>query len=244
MPRRLLNSKIWTNEKVGSLPFGGRLLFIALITHADDDGRLKGSPRYLKALCFPYDDIEIDDVSLWLNMLSALGLVQPYSVNGNVFLCLTGWNEHQSIRKDRYAPSTLPSPTDNQLTTKEQPTDNQLTTTVPLNISKDNIIESNIIKGVVKGENPPKPPHSLRGKNKMKFEGVVFLTPEEHEKLTQEFGETGVGERIKALALYIQSTGKKYKSHYATILNWERMKKTKSPKLGPAGRAFFGEGEK
>jgi len=45
---------------------------------------------------------------------------------------------------------------------------------------------------------------------------------EEFEKLKTQFGEKGTNERIENLSQYIASKGKKYKSHYATILTWER----------------------
>lgn len=55
------------------------------------------------------------------------------------------------------------------------------------------------------------------------YSGCVRLSKEEYQKLAGKFGEAGVKERIENLSLYIQSKGDKYKSHYATILNWERM---------------------
>jgi len=50
----------------------------------------------------------------------------------------------------------------------------------------------------------------------------VQLKPEEYEKLKSQFGESGTKKRIENLSSYIASKGKKYKSHYATILTWER----------------------
>ncbi len=50
----------------------------------------------------------------------------------------------------------------------------------------------------------------------------VFLTDEEHEKLVRLFSEQGTKDRIAALNDYIGSKGKKYKSHYHTILTWDR----------------------
>ena len=35
-------------------------------------------------------------------------------------------------------------------------------------------------------------------------------------------------ERIERLSAYMQSRGKRYKSHYATILTWERNEKKQS----------------
>ena len=63
------------------------------------------------------------------------------------------------------------------------------------------------------------------------------LKPDEHQKLVELFGQAGADERIQNLSLYIQSKGDKYKSHYATILNWER-------KNGPATAAKTGPAEK
>lgn len=48
----------------------------------------------------------------------------------------------------------------------------------------------------------------------------VLLTSEEYTKLCQNLDDAdGLIERLSA---YIESTGKKYKSHYATLLNWNR----------------------
>ena len=61
------------------------------------------------------------------------------------------------------------------------------------------------------------------GKNgKKEYIETVFLTEFEYKKLIKELGEPLTKEMIKDLSLYIQSKGKKYKSHYATILAWHR----------------------
>jgi len=51
----------------------------------------------------------------------------------------------------------------------------------------------------------------------------VLLTDEEFEKLAVEFPD--LDQRIDNLSGYIASTGKTYKSHYATIRNWARKDK-------------------
>lgn len=48
----------------------------------------------------------------------------------------------------------------------------------------------------------------------------VLLTDDEYHKLRERY--TDFADRIERLSGYIESTGKKYKSHYATILNWAR----------------------
>lgn len=51
----------------------------------------------------------------------------------------------------------------------------------------------------------------------------VLLTDEELEKLKDEYFD--YEERIERLSSYVESTGKSYKSHYATIRNWARKDK-------------------
>ena len=59
-------------------------------------------------------------------------------------------------------------------------------------------------------------------KKKREYAPLVFMTEEEHQKLLSELGDPLTKEYIKDLSLYLQSKGKRYKSHYATILAWHR----------------------
>ena len=56
----------------------------------------------------------------------------------------------------------------------------------------------------------------------------VLLSDEDLAKLKAEFPDWE--ERIERLSSYIASTGKKYKSHLATIRNWARNDKPKVDK--------------
>jgi hypothetical protein len=58
----------------------------------------------------------------------------------------------------------------------------------------------------------------------------VFLSDEEYNQLIKRFGKTGTNDRIENLSGYLASKGDKYKSHYATILSWERNNNSKSNK--------------
>ncbi len=58
--------------------------------------------------------------------------------------------------------------------------------------------------------------------DKQRFLDFVFLTKTEHEKLIRKFGLSGTAKRIEELNNGIGSKGYKYKSHYFTILSWER----------------------
>ena len=65
------------------------------------------------------------------------------------------------------------------------------------------------------------------------YSDVVFLTKDEYQKLLKQFGEKDTLEKISNLSLYVQSKGVKYKSHYATILSWERKNAGKTVQFKP-----------
>lgn len=66
-----------------------------------------------------------------------------------------------------------------------------------------------------------KPPHTpSKEKHKYGEYKNVRLTDEEYRKLTETYPD--YGERIERLSGYIASTGKAYKSHYATIRCWAK----------------------
>ena len=57
---------------------------------------------------------------------------------------------------------------------------------------------------------------------KDKYGDFVKLTKDEHTKLTGRYSDIAIKSKIEDLNNYIGSTGKKYKSHYHTILAWLR----------------------
>jgi len=138
----MVDPQIWRNEKIGSLSDAGRLLFIGIFSQADDDGKLKASPRFLMANIFPYDKDKIEeDIRHLRDQCAELGLIRVYTNGKEEYLDIPGWHEHQQIRKDRYNPSSLPP---------FEEADNQPTTTVhqPTTTVQPNIIESSLIKGI------------------------------------------------------------------------------------------------
>ncbi len=85
------------------------------------------------------------------------------------------------------------------------------------------------------GASPPPPPVSVSSFSAAILKhgelGNVKLTSEEHAKLEERIGKPATDLMIERLDLYLGQTGKRYKSHYATILNWsnkDREEKTNS----------------
>ena len=73
--------------------------------------------------------------------------------------------------------------------------------------------------------------------------GKVRLSAGEMDRLCQRFGEEGAMQRIDSLDGYIASRGDKYKSHYATILNWERMDAQRNAAAGMTAAPLRGVAE-
>ena len=103
-----------------------------------------------------------------------------------------------------------------------------------IDIDKDKDKNNNIIAdsdesdfAPVPGRKPSKPVKHKHGEY-----NNVLLTDEELEKLQEEYPD--YKERIERLSSYVASTGKSYKSHYATIRNWAR-KDAEKPKVKKNG---------
>lgn len=69
----------------------------------------------------------------------------------------------------------------------------------------------------------------INNKNKYGTFNNVKLTDEEYQKLKDTFID--YEEKIENLSYYLKSKGDKYKSHYATILNWARKEKKQEQPL-------------
>ncbi len=141
---RMLHKKISTSGDVSRLSLPARLLFTWMIAHADDEGRLKGEPSFIKVAVVPYTNWSQKLIERYLNQMKDVGLIYYWQENNQRFIEFPKWNEYQSIRKDRFEPSKLPTfnnKNDNQVSTKRQPNDNQ--TTPQANISESNSVEFN-----------------------------------------------------------------------------------------------------
>lgn len=109
--KRQIDPGIWVSEQFTNLqdPWA-RLLFVGMFSNADDEGRLKASPAYLKMLIFPGEAFEPEKVQEWRQQIAEQGLIHVYT-NGSdptEYLCLPTWKQHQYI--SRRVPSHLPSP--------------------------------------------------------------------------------------------------------------------------------------
>ena len=81
--RRMIHEQFFQSEGVASWTMRQRLLVIGMIALADDQGRLKGNPFWLKARVFPYDMIAPDDIAGDLAAIaSSNDTIRLYQVEG------------------------------------------------------------------------------------------------------------------------------------------------------------------
>jgi hypothetical protein len=103
---RTIKPEFPQSETVGKLSRDARLLFVQLWTICDDSGRTRAASRMLASLLYPYDDDARDLIPTWLAELDAAGCIRLYEVEGNTYLDIPKWLNHQKI--DRPSASKFP----------------------------------------------------------------------------------------------------------------------------------------
>lgn len=108
--KRMINPTIWDDPNFVSMTISARLLFIGLFSNADDEGRIRGNPAYLKKTIFGYDNTSIKQVEKLRNeVVAKMKSVVLYIIGDEEYIELKKWNDHQKQREDRIQKSDLPS---------------------------------------------------------------------------------------------------------------------------------------
>ena len=105
--KRMIDPSIWQSEDFSELSNLAKLVFIALFSLADDDGRGRANPVYLRNTIFPYnEDLRSTDIEKALSEISLNMSVIFYSCDGSKYYALTNWDKWQKI--DKPTPSKIP----------------------------------------------------------------------------------------------------------------------------------------
>jgi hypothetical protein len=103
---RTIKPEFPQSESIGRVSRDARLLFIQLWTICDDSGRARADSRMLASLLYPYDQDEESavrtsrkDIDGWLGELETQECLIRYSVDGNTYLQVCNWLNHQKIDK-------------------------------------------------------------------------------------------------------------------------------------------------
>lgn len=210
--KRMFTMKICDSDAFLDMPLSSQCLYFHLCMRADDDGFI-GNPKRIKGMIGASDD----DLKLLIAKRFLL-------VFADGVIVIKHWKMHNTIQKDRYTPTPyqdelsqlfLKSNKSYSLTHgegMETKCIQNVSTDIDIGLDTDLEKESDIED---KSGKPPRPQ-----KHKYGEYNNVLLTDEELEKLKTEYSD--YKERIERLSSYVASTGKSYKSHYATIRNWAR----------------------
>ena len=158
----------------------------------------------------------LNTVRLAISTFERFGMVEII----NNTITIPSWRKHQNLEgmelarektrqrvaayRERQKQLTEGNVTDRYSDVTVTQTDKDIDIDIDKELDKENI-----------GGKPPRSP-----KHKYGEYNNVLLTDDELQKLKTEYSD--YEERIERLSSYIASTGKKYKSHYATIRNWAR----------------------
>ena len=221
--RRMFAKTIIDSDAFLDMPLSTQALYFHLSMRADDDGFIN-NPKKIQRMIGCCDDD--------LKLLLAKNFIFAFESG---VVVIKHWKIHNLIRTDRYKATVYQeekaqlSIKDNKAYTLGLPNDNQRETQVRLgevSLVQDSIVQDNI------GEK--KPVRHKYGEYKN-----VLLSDDDLSKLKTEFPLDWEA-RIENLSSYIESTGKSYKNHLATIRIWARKEtaKPQAQKTTSGGNVF------
>lgn len=240
---RGIKPDFWTDSKIVSLPIEARLLFIGLWNFADDFGVFEWDPMGLKMKIFPGDNLDVEKL---LEKIVAAQCVHMVHTSGahecftkKTYGFIPNFLKHQRP-DERYATSLL-FDTKRRMSKSEFISLNKQITGMLLSIESpahraphvctsgarvegegEGEYNNKQIEEDIKEEEGKEKKSKKEKKRSYGEHGNCQLTEEEFLSLGERLGEKLRADYIDRLDLYVGSQGKKYKSHYLTILAWSR----------------------
>jgi hypothetical protein len=204
------------------MPLSTQSLYFHLSMRADDDGFIN-NPKKIQRMIGASDDD--------LKLLIVKNFIIPFESG---IVVIKHWKIHNYIQSDRYKPTVYQEERE-QLEMKKNKAytlseniveteciQNVYSSETQVRLGKDRIGKDSIVYDIPDSAEPetPAPKKTKPVKHKYGEYKNVLLSDDEMEKLKAEYPD--YLERIERLSSYVASTGKSYKSHYATIRNWAR----------------------
>ena len=225
--KRMYSKDVTDSDAFIEMSSAAQALYFHLNQGADDDGFNNQIQLAMLKAHASTDDLKI---------LMAKNFVIRFESG---VIVIKHWRFHNTLRKDRYTPtnyqeelSLLGIKENGAYTIGCQVVAEGLPSGCP-SIDKDSKDKDSVVEDSIEEAAPPK---STR--HKYGFYNNVLLTDEEYEKIQDEFPHD-YSERIERLSEYIASTGKKYKSHLATIRSWARKDTVQRPSGRKGGNVFL-----
>ena len=225
---RTIKPEFWEDEKMASLPFGCRLLFIGMWNQADDQGVVRANPKILKAKIFPYDEnLRTSEIARWLDTLQASRMLIPVSYQNESYYLIRTFKTHQIIDK-RYTRFIVPQEVINKTLSSHS---DHIVNTLQEE-ERETEEEKEILSDESMAKNSPESPHQLTDFQKFHrwmAENAPYcanprnftrqLTESQFLKLKEKY----TGKQIADIIEQIENRKdlrKRYCDLYRTVNNW------------------------
>ena len=213
MPNRFLKESIKRSPQIDKLSWFEEVLFYRLIVTADDYGRYYANPVILRNDLFPTkDSITKKSIEDALAKLSAVNLLTIYEVDGEKFLSLTTWREHQTVRAVK---SKFPTP--------ENICKQMFSSACNSQTNENKCDRIRIRNSYSYSERENAPAHEKKAYGEF---SNVYLTDEEYTALKEKAPDADA--RIEEFSAKLKAKGYKYENHYAAIVLWIAQDKEKT----------------
>lgn len=213
--KRIISPEIWESEGFGSLTVLGKVLYIGMISLADDEGRGRANASLLKARILPYnEEVRIAEVEKALMEISTRTSTTLYEVDRTKYYAFDNWRKWQYIEKPR--PSYLPAP----------PCCGEggdIPSCVNLGEQSGNS------RGIVGEQSPP---NRKEKKRKESNNVVVGLSNDEYQELCDKIGKGDCDYYLERIKAFLQKYPDASLSVKATILKWRREDERKAKEEG------------
>jgi hypothetical protein len=217
MRARNLKPSFFKNDLLGKLNPLARLLFQGLWCMSDRKGKLEFRPLRIKAEVLPFDNC---DIELLLCDLTSAGFIHVYKINGNNFIKIPKFEEHQNPHiKERE--STIPEPGKHGASTRQarcktqpKPERARLNPESPLLNPESGILIAD------SGETPP--PKKSEPKTRPRQFPEDFAVTAELRTWAVDGGVGDVDRETLAFADYHRAKGTVFRDWHAAWRTWMR----------------------
>lgn len=217
--RRMFAKTIIDSDSFLDMPLSTQALYFHLSMRADDEGFINNPKKIGRMIGASDDDLKV---------LIAKKFIIPFESG---IVVIKHWRIHNYIQKDRFKGTVYKE--ERQLIESKENGSYTLVSSLDTDCIQDGYnLETQVSIGKVSKGKDSKGKDSVE-RHKYGANNNVLLSDDEYEKLKQGF-PYNYNTLIDNLSYYIASTGKSYKSHYMTILNWARKdhQKNESEKKG------------
>jgi len=211
--KRMLSLKIVDSDAFLDMPQTSQLLYLHLAMRVDDDGFVGNPKKIMRMIGSADNDLTVLFTKKFiLGFDSGVIVIKHHRLNNN-------WDSY-NCKRTQYVDEF------NQLNIKENGSytldkSQGLLAQTEIRLKSDEIksLEENRIEETRLDKNRIEEVTLKYGEFKN-----IKLTEEEFNKLIEKLGDKNTSILIEELSSYLKSTGKRYASHYATLLNWARRK--------------------